>query len=147
MLARYVPKLSFRDLPTVVKVSLRSCNFASHFSECSVKAQCAAKASIQRRAASGASSARWQTRQAGDAYAREAKVAGLKSRAAFKLLQINEKYRIFKPGQTVVDLVWLRLPYDSIEQTTSASNTTSRATPPALGLRSLSIAVRPAVGS
>ena len=32
-------------------------------------------------------------------------MAGLKSRAAFKLLQINEKHRILRPGQTVVDLV------------------------------------------
>jgi 23S rRNA U2552 (ribose-2'-O)-methylase RlmE/FtsJ len=32
-------------------------------------------------------------------------VQGLKSRAAFKLLEINEKYKLFKPGQTVVDLV------------------------------------------
>jgi 21S rRNA (uridine2791-2'-O)-methyltransferase len=29
---------------------------------------------------------------------------GLKSRAAFKLLQINEKYRLFRAGMTVVDL-------------------------------------------
>lgn len=28
----------------------------------------------------------------------------MKSRAAFKLLEINEKHRLFKPGQTVVDL-------------------------------------------
>jgi len=31
-------------------------------------------------------------------------VQGLKSRAAFKLLQINDRYRLFRPGQTVVDL-------------------------------------------
>lgn len=57
------------------------------------------------RAASSKSSSRWLARQTNDSQAREAKVAGLKSRAAFKLLQINEKYRVFKPGQTVVDLV------------------------------------------
>ncbi|OQU94673.1 hypothetical protein CLAIMM_01003 [Cladophialophora immunda] len=39
-----------------------------------------------------------------DQFARAAKVQGLKSRAAFKLLQINERYRLFKPGMTVVDL-------------------------------------------
>ncbi|TKA83268.1 hypothetical protein B0A55_00805 [Friedmanniomyces simplex] len=39
-----------------------------------------------------------------DSYAREAKVAGLKSRAAFKLLEINAKFRLFHPGDTVVDL-------------------------------------------
>jgi len=56
------------------------------------------------RHASSSSSTRWKTRQASDPYAREAKVQGLKSRAAFKLLQINDKYKIFKRGNTVVDL-------------------------------------------
>ncbi|KAJ9483786.1 hypothetical protein VN97_g9608 [Penicillium thymicola] len=51
-----------------------------------------------------ASSKRWQARQQKDQFTREAAVQGLKSRAAFKLLQIDEKYRIFKAGQTVVDL-------------------------------------------
>ncbi|KAH8685935.1 FtsJ-like methyltransferase-domain-containing protein [Tricladium varicosporioides] len=50
------------------------------------------------------SSTRWKKRQSTDSYAREAKVQGLKSRAAFKLLEIDAKYRIFKKGQTVVDL-------------------------------------------
>ncbi|KXT18771.1 hypothetical protein AC579_8262 [Pseudocercospora musae] len=54
--------------------------------------------------ASSSSSTRWKARQGKDPYAREAKVAGLKSRAAFKLLQINEKYRLFHKGDTVVDL-------------------------------------------
>ena len=40
------------------------------------------------RHASTASSNRWKNRQANDAFAREARVAGLKSRAAFKLLQV-----------------------------------------------------------
>ncbi|TPX15823.1 uncharacterized protein E0L32_000157 [Thyridium curvatum] len=61
----------------------------------------------QRRAASTGSSAssRWKQRQGKDFFAREAKVQGLKSRAAFKLLEIDAKYRIFKRGQSVVDLV------------------------------------------
>ncbi|KAL3469465.1 FtsJ-like methyltransferase-domain-containing protein [Aspergillus californicus] len=50
------------------------------------------------------SSKRWQARQLRDQFSREASVQGLKSRAAFKLLQIDERYRIFKSGQTVVDL-------------------------------------------
>ncbi|KIV95422.1 hypothetical protein, variant [Exophiala mesophila] len=51
-----------------------------------------------------ASSRRWTDRQGKDQFARAAKVQGLKSRAAFKLLQINDKYKLFKPGMTVVDL-------------------------------------------
>ena len=51
-----------------------------------------------------ASSKQWVSRQTTDRFAREAKVQGLKSRAAFKLLQINDKYHLFKPGMTVIDL-------------------------------------------
>lgn len=50
------------------------------------------------------SSTRWTERHKGDQFARAAKVQGLKSRAAFKLLQINERYRLFRPGMTIVDL-------------------------------------------
>lgn len=56
------------------------------------------------RQASSSSSTRWKSRQSRDTFAKEAKTAGLKSRAAFKLLEINDKYRIFKRGDTVVDL-------------------------------------------
>ncbi|QSZ31687.1 hypothetical protein DSL72_001254 [Monilinia vaccinii-corymbosi] len=54
--------------------------------------------------AASSSSTQWKIRQGRDFYAREAKVQGLKSRAAFKLLEIDAKYKIFKKGQTVVDL-------------------------------------------
>ncbi|KAI5236947.1 FtsJ-domain-containing protein [Aureobasidium subglaciale] len=50
------------------------------------------------------SSTRWKTRQTHDHFAREAKVAGLKSRAAFKLLELDSKHHIFRKGGTVVDL-------------------------------------------
>ncbi|KAF2106278.1 FtsJ-like methyltransferase-domain-containing protein [Lophiotrema nucula] len=67
------------------------------------------------------SSTRWKSRQGKDFFAKEARVQGLKSRAAFKLLEVlcwqnlmreeianrekmNEKYKLFKAGQTVVDL-------------------------------------------
>lgn len=57
-----------------------------------------------KRSASTSSSTRWKARQSRDSFAREAKTAGLKSRAAFKLLEINDKHRLFKRGDTVVDL-------------------------------------------
>jgi 21S rRNA (uridine2791-2'-O)-methyltransferase len=56
------------------------------------------------RLASSSSSTRWKARQNRDSYTRDAKVAGLKSRAAYKLLEINDKYRLFRRGDTVVDL-------------------------------------------
>lgn len=42
--------------------------------------------------------------RAGTFFAKEARVQGLKSRAAFKLLELNDKHKLFRPGQTVVDL-------------------------------------------
>lgn len=59
---------------------------------------------ILRRWTSSASSTRWKTRQGADRHAREAKVKGLKSRAAFKLLELDSKHRLFRPNETVVDL-------------------------------------------
>lgn len=49
-------------------------------------------------------STRWLQRQLNDPYVAEAKRLGYRSRAAFKLLEIDDKHRILKPGQRVVDL-------------------------------------------
>jgi 23S rRNA (uridine2552-2'-O)-methyltransferase len=43
-------------------------------------------------------------RQLNDLYVAAAKREGYRSRAAYKLLEIDEKYRILKPGNTIVDL-------------------------------------------
>ncbi|CAN9344554.1 unnamed protein product [Alternaria alternata] len=53
---------------------------------------------------SSSSSTKWKSRQGRDFFSKEAKVQGLKSRAAFKLLELNGKHKLFKPGQTIVDL-------------------------------------------
>jgi len=44
-------------------------------------------------------------RQLNDPYVKLAKEKGYRSRAAFKLLEINEKFNIFKSGDTVIDLI------------------------------------------
>ncbi|PSS27413.1 hypothetical protein M430DRAFT_23866 [Amorphotheca resinae ATCC 22711] len=64
----------------------------------------ASKFSILPNTRLSSSSTRWKTRQGRDSFARQAKVQGLKSRAAFKLLEIDAKYKLFRRGQTVVDL-------------------------------------------
>jgi 23S rRNA (uridine2552-2'-O)-methyltransferase len=51
-----------------------------------------------------ASSTRWLQRQLNDPYVAEAKRLGYRSRAAFKLIELNDRYRVLKPGQRVVDL-------------------------------------------
>lgn len=50
------------------------------------------------------SSKRWLERQLNDPYVAEAKARGFRSRAAFKLLQLDERYHLLKRGQRVVDL-------------------------------------------
>ena len=50
------------------------------------------------------SSQNWLKRHFDDPYVKQAKKAGYRSRAVFKLLEIQEKRRIIKPGQVVVDL-------------------------------------------
>ena len=50
------------------------------------------------------SSTRWIGRQLNDPYVLETQKRGYKSRAAFKLLQINEKYKFLAPGLSVIDL-------------------------------------------
>ena len=49
-------------------------------------------------------SQRWLTRQLNDPYVKAAKEQGLRSRAAFKLLEMDAKLKILKPGLRVVDL-------------------------------------------
>jgi len=50
------------------------------------------------------SSKLWLERQLNDPYVAQAKREGLRSRAAFKLIEIDDKYHFLKHGVTVVDL-------------------------------------------
>src|SRR3954467_12718074 len=50
------------------------------------------------------SSKLWLERQLNDPYVARAKRAGLRSRAAFKLIEIDDKHHILKPGGRVVAL-------------------------------------------
>lgn len=62
--------------------------------------------STRLRTAKGRSSAsqRWLERQLNDPYVQAAKAQGLRSRAAFKLIELDERFRLLRPGQRVVDL-------------------------------------------
>jgi 23S rRNA (uridine2552-2'-O)-methyltransferase len=50
------------------------------------------------------SSQRWLERQLNDPYVARARQQGLRSRAAFKLIEIDQRHRLLKPGARVVDL-------------------------------------------
>ncbi|KAF2227945.1 FtsJ-like methyltransferase-domain-containing protein [Elsinoe ampelina] len=58
----------------------------------------------RRPSSSSPSSSRWKTRQSTDPYAASARLSSLKSRAAYKLLELDQRHRLFRPGQTVIDL-------------------------------------------
>ncbi|MGA8294312.1 MAG: RlmE family RNA methyltransferase, partial [Rhodoplanes sp.] len=47
---------------------------------------------------------RWLERQLNDPYVSRAKREGWRSRAAYKLIEIDDKYRLLRPGARVVDL-------------------------------------------
>lgn len=50
------------------------------------------------------SSTRWLERQLNDPYVRRAKAEGYRGRAAYKILELDDKYGFLKPGAHVVDL-------------------------------------------
>jgi len=51
-----------------------------------------------------ASSARWLTRQLNDPYVKQAKAEGYRSRAAFKLIELDERFGLLKGVKRAVDL-------------------------------------------
>ena len=46
----------------------------------------------------------WINKQRRDIYVRQAKIAGYRSRAAYKLIEIDEKFKIFRNGISIIDL-------------------------------------------
>jgi 23S rRNA (uridine2552-2'-O)-methyltransferase len=50
------------------------------------------------------SSQMWLQRQLNDPYVHRAKAEGFRSRAAFKLIELDDRFQILKPGMKVVDL-------------------------------------------
>ena len=50
------------------------------------------------------SSMAWLKRQINDPFVKQAQEQGLRSRAAFKIMEIDDKFKIFKKGKIVLDL-------------------------------------------
>ena len=51
-----------------------------------------------------ASSRRWLERHMNDPYVHQSQIDGYRSRAAYKLKEINDRYKILKKGQKIIDL-------------------------------------------
>lgn len=59
---------------------------------------------LNKKIAAKKSSVAWLQRQAADPYVARAQKEGYRARAAYKLLEMNERFRFLKNGQVVVDL-------------------------------------------
>ena len=59
---------------------------------------------LNKKIAAHKSSVAWLQRQASDPYVARAQKEGYRARAAYKIIEINEKYHFFRDGQVVVDL-------------------------------------------
>ena len=46
----------------------------------------------------------WINKQRRDIYVRQSKIDGYRSRAAYKIIEIDEKFKIFRNGKTIIDL-------------------------------------------
>ena len=46
----------------------------------------------------------WVNKQRRDVYVRQSKVDGYRARSAYKLIEINEKFKVFKGGMSVIDI-------------------------------------------
>jgi len=46
----------------------------------------------------------WVNKQRRDIYVRKSKVDGYRARSAYKLIEINEKFKIFKGGMNIIDI-------------------------------------------
>lgn len=53
---------------------------------------------------SGKSSQRWLKEHFSDPYVKQAKLDGYRSRATYKLIEIQARDKLFKPGMTIIDL-------------------------------------------
>ncbi len=75
---------------------------------------------VKKTAGRSVSSKAWLDRQLNDPYVAAARERGLRSRAAFKLAQIDEKYHLLKPGMAIIDLGstpggWTQIAVDKVK--------------------------------
>ena len=64
---------------------------------------CWRKQSLKSATGRKSGSTKWLTRQINDPYVKMAKLSNYRCRSAFKLLEIDDKYKILKPGYRIID--------------------------------------------
>jgi len=62
------------------------------------------KTRVKKKSGLKESSRRWLERHLNDPYVQRAQAEGYRSRAAYKLIEIDDRYRLLKPGQRIIDL-------------------------------------------
>jgi 23S rRNA (uridine2552-2'-O)-methyltransferase len=62
------------------------------------------KTRIKKKSGLKESSRRWLERHMNDPYVQRSKADGYRSRAAYKLIEIDDRYHLLKPGQKIIDL-------------------------------------------
>ena len=62
------------------------------------------KASVKSARGKTVSQVKWLQRQLNDPYVKRAKAEGYRGRAAYKIMELDDKYEFLKPGSKVVDL-------------------------------------------
>lgn len=66
------------------------------------------------------SSTRWLQRQLNDPYVKQARDGGYRARSVFKIIEIDDKIKVMKPGATVIDLgsapgSWTQIAVDRVK--------------------------------
>jgi 23S rRNA (uridine2552-2'-O)-methyltransferase len=80
------------------------------------------KVRIKRKSGLKNSSRRWLERHLNDPYVHKSKIEGYRSRAAYKLIEIDDRHKLLKPGQRVIDLGaapggWLQVAVQRVKST------------------------------
>ncbi|MBX3597102.1 MAG: RlmE family RNA methyltransferase [Rhizobiaceae bacterium] len=62
------------------------------------------RAKVKKKSGLKESSRRWLERHLNDPYVQRSKAEGYRSRAAYKLIEIDDRYKLIKPGMKIIDL-------------------------------------------
>ena len=93
----------------------------------------ALKSRVTKKSGLKESSRRWLERHINDPYVQRSKAEGYRSRAAYKLIEIDDRYHILKPGMKVIDLGaapggWCQVAAARVKSTAGTARSSSAST-------------------